>query len=405
MKTNLEKENMEPDVKNDFLKFSEGNYSELLASIREWEYKPTFFQVIGKEHIEEIMVNTLAFFIDPNNPHSFGNRIYNAFCQAIENSLIANKKNEQYEPLDYGKFNSLRTEITHNITGEEKSGRLDLIINCENCIIGVEAKVRHFVKNPFDIYNDLIDIKKKKSSQENIKKVILCKRGTIVDPIETNGWIVVNWEDILIEEIEEIEDENDVYAPLWEGLKIAFRGEKRMNEEDLKLVAENQEDYLLMYKMIENISKALEEKAKSLKTAVDSELNFTDMNIRIWGTFGQHAEPRVVIEKTKESETEYVVDIVVSAKGYRFLAFDRDNSVQTKINKSLGNEGFKYEQWIDLLVDNKPTERALIVEAPKELMEGLEQSGENKEFFSAKENEDEKIAKIAAKIYSTITTS
>ena len=389
---------------NEVFPLREGSFCKIIEKIKRRESNPTFFQVIRKEHIEEIMVNALAFFIDPKQPHSFGNRIFNVFCQAIENSLISNLDNEEYEPLDYGIFSSLRTEITHRITDknrEDKSGRLDLIINCENCIIGVEAKVRHFVKNPFDVYNDLIDTEKRKKSKENVRKVLLCKRGTNVDPEKTKGWIVVNWEDILIEEIE---DKNDIYAPLWEGLKIAFRGEKRMNEEDLKLVADNQEDYVMMYKMIKGISEALNDKANSLKKAVEScKIVIPNTNIRIWGKFGEHAEPRVVIEKTKKSETQHVVDIIVSAKGYRFLAFDRDNSFQTKINKSLEKEGFGWVEWIDLLVDDKPTERALIKEVPKELMEGLEQSGVNNEFFSAKENETEKIAKIGERIFSIIS--
>ncbi len=377
---------------------SEGPFCKIIEAIKQRENHPTFFQVIRKEHIEEIMVNALAFFMDSKQPHSFGNRIFNVFCQAIENSLITNPENKEYEPLDYGRFSSLRTEITHRIN-EDKSGRLDLIIDCENCIIGVEAKVRHFVKNPFDVYNDLIKTEKQKKSKENVRKVILCKKATNVDPEKTKGWIVVNWEDILIENIE---DKNDVYAPLWEGLKIAFRGEKIMNEEDLKLVADNQEDYVMMYKMIKGISEALKDKANSLKKAVEScKIVIPNTNIRIWGEFGEHAEPRVVIEKTKKSETQYVVDIIVSAKGYRFLAFDRGNSVQTKINKSLEKEGFGRADWTDLL-DDKPTERALINKVPKELMEGLEQSGD---FFSGKENETEKIAKIGERIYSIITKS
>ena len=96
----------------------------------------------------------------------------------------------------------------------------------------------------------------------------------------------------------------------------------------------------------------MEEKANSLKTAVEScKIKIPYTNIRIWGKFGEHAEPRVVIEKTKKSEIEYVVDIIVSAKGYRFLAFDRGNSVQTKINKSLEKEGFGRADWTDLLDD------------------------------------------------------
>ena len=49
---------------------------------------PTFFEVIGKENSETVMVNALAFFLDPENNHGFGDRVYQTFCDAIENSII-----------------------------------------------------------------------------------------------------------------------------------------------------------------------------------------------------------------------------------------------------------------------------------------------------------------------------
>ena len=97
------------------------------------------------------------------------------------------------------------------------------------------------------------------------------------------------------------------------------------------------------------------------------------------------------------------MDIMVSAKGYRFLAFDRKNLAQDKTNNLLEKANFGLEKWVDFM-DQKETNRALITAVPDDLSKGLEQHGSNNEFFSAKEKETEKIANLGERIYSIITT-
>ena len=41
-----------------------------------------------KENSETVMVNALAFFLHPDNNHGLDDRVYQTFCDAIENSII-----------------------------------------------------------------------------------------------------------------------------------------------------------------------------------------------------------------------------------------------------------------------------------------------------------------------------
>ena len=104
---------------------------------------PTFFEIIGKENSETVMVNTLAFFLNPKNNHGFSDRVYQTFCDAIENSIIQENiesdEENQYQKQEYGDFVDIMTEISHE-TDNDKKGRLDLIIETSNCLIAVEAK-------------------------------------------------------------------------------------------------------------------------------------------------------------------------------------------------------------------------------------------------------------------------
>ena len=261
---------------------------------------PTFFEVIGKENSETVMVNALAFFLNPNNSHGFGDRVYQTFCEAIENSIIQESiesdEENQYQKQKYGDFEKIMTEISHEISSKEEpkiiqKGRLDLIIESKNCIIGIEAKINHSLNNPLHIYDDLIKTKKGKKVT---KKVILCKRGTtkpdynsmieedlkilcekrwldnsgkreeLLARLQPKEWHLVNWEDILIDEID-IESD---YLQLWQGMKKAFKDDEIMKDEELESIKDKQEDYLKMYKIVNDISKAMEKKANTLKIEV-----------------------------------------------------------------------------------------------------------------------------------------
>jgi len=236
----------------------DGDFKKSLDKIRAAELKPSFYQVIEKEQSETVMVNTLSFFLDHKNLHKFGNQIFELLCDAIENRL---KEKDNYKPFQFGELESIQKEVSHKFKdedGKDKKGRLDMVINCSNATIGIEAKINHTVNNPFLVYNDLL---KTKYSKTPIK-VILCKRGTTlssdeIDEDEKKNWIEVNWEYIVAPKAKEDDD----YAPLWEGMRKTFRGEEIMNEEDMKIVADKHEDYLSMYKMIENIASELDTKA------------------------------------------------------------------------------------------------------------------------------------------------
>ena len=159
------------------------NYGSLWAKKKE-NNNPTFFEVIGKENSETVMVNALAFFLNPNNSHGFGDRVYQTFCEAIENSIIQESiesdEENQYQKQKYGDFEKIMTEISHEISSKEEpkiiqKGRLDLIIESKNCIIGIEAKINHSLNNPLHIYDDLIKTKKGKKSDK--KSYFMQKRN------------------------------------------------------------------------------------------------------------------------------------------------------------------------------------------------------------------------------------
>ena len=138
-------------------------------------------------------------------------------------------------------------------------------------------------------------------------------------------------------------------------------------------------------------------------------------NVRVWGSLSQSAEPRVVIERIGENQKKFVVDIITSAKGYRFVAFSRSAKYQESINQILKNKGYKTEKWQDMINDKKPTNRALITEIPSTIIGNVVSDSKSKPDYVFrlnydngkdtkinKEEETIQIAKIGIKIYEQI---
>ena len=438
-----------------------GNSSELYNEIDKlienygilWTQKkennnPTFFEIIGKENSETVMVNALAFFLNSKNKHGFGDRVYQTLCDAIENSIIQeiieHDEEIQYQKQEYGDFVDIMTEISHE-TDNDKKGRLDLIIKTSNCIIAIEAKINHALNNPFYVYDDYIE---KHKEEKRVKKIVLCKRGTdkpdyssmnienlkelcdkrgldnsgnedeLRNLLKKHDWVHVHWEDILIDEI----DINSDYLQLWQGMKIAFEEDEIMKDEELESIKNKQIDYLKMYKIVKDISKAMENKANYVKNEVEKLIkkDYKKItNVRVWGSLSQSAEPRVVIERIGKNQKKFVVDIITSPKGYRFVAFSRSAKYQESINQILKNKGYKTDKWQDIINDKNPTNRALITKIPSTIIGNLfcdpesESKSEPDYVFRLnynngkdtkinKEEETIQIAKIGVKIYEQI---
>ena len=180
-----------------------------------------------------------------------------------------------------------------------------------------------------------------------------------------------------------------------------------------------------MYKIVKDISKAMKDKAERLKIEAEKLLRKNEdikpgsYILRVWGNFSLSAEPRLVIETNNNPQV--AVDIVVSAKGYRFVVFTRNKADQSHIDTILSENNFEFKKWQDFLEDEKATNRALITKIPSTIIGNLfcdpESESESKsepdyvfrlnydnekDTKINKEEETIQVAKIGVKIYEKI---
>lgn len=99
--------------------------------------QPTFFEITGYPHLENVSSNVLAFYLQPSNPHELGGLFLQSLCCAVNHSI---------DGLEVASAN-VRTE-------ESTSGnkRIDIVIETDQSIIGIENKIYHELNNDLRAY-------------------------------------------------------------------------------------------------------------------------------------------------------------------------------------------------------------------------------------------------------------
>ena len=126
--------------------FEKDRFDELLEKFKELKFEekknPTFLEIAKLSSKETAWSNILAFFLDPKREHNLKDLMLKSFFEAL--NVTVEIKN----------FNSI--EVKPEFPTDNRK-RIDLIIEAENFVIGIENKVNHFSNNPFEVYASKID--------------------------------------------------------------------------------------------------------------------------------------------------------------------------------------------------------------------------------------------------------
>lgn len=95
---------------------------------------PTFLEIAGYPHLENVASNILRFFLEPQGEHNLKGLVLESLL------LLLNA------PTPITSFAEVRREVT-----TQRGNRIDLVIESETCIVGIENKIYH------GVHNDLAD--------------------------------------------------------------------------------------------------------------------------------------------------------------------------------------------------------------------------------------------------------
>ena len=290
---------------------------EFLGLLHDFESLPdtlkseSIFDIAGYPHYENVCSNILEFYLNPNNEHGLG---YLLFSSLIS---LANG-NESHQGI-------VRTsrEVSTN-----KGGRLDIVIETDNQIIGIENKIFHHLNNDLADYSDSIDALAKPNQLDQVKIILSIRKEK-----ESCGFVCITYEEFWSKIKERLGDYVSTSSQKWLLYLIDF-----MNTIE-KLSGENMELDKNDQFFIEN-----EDRVNALLNARNKFISKLNSKVR---------ELLEKIEKPEACEKQWIYaksclvhdfnlsnhsiafDLYVSAKGWELQLFGRNN-----ISKSYLSELF-----------------------------------------------------------------
>ena len=108
----------------------------------------TFLYISGNARDEKTANNILRFLLDPDEPHGFGNILTRALYDLYRKKSSKNKIKDLNNSID--KFT-----VIQKVYSEYK--RIDIVVEAETHVIGIEMKVRADINNPLSEYRKRIE--------------------------------------------------------------------------------------------------------------------------------------------------------------------------------------------------------------------------------------------------------
>lgn len=104
---------------------------------------PTYLEISGQPHFENVCSNILAFYFNTNECHGFKDLVLKSFIECIDENLL-----DEYD-ID-------TVNIERELYVNDKK-RMDIIIECNNIVFAIENKIYHILNNELNTYQISIE--------------------------------------------------------------------------------------------------------------------------------------------------------------------------------------------------------------------------------------------------------
>jgi hypothetical protein len=109
----------------------------------------TFLEISGYPHYENVCSNILQFYLNPSNEHGFKDLFLQSLLQLVHKDFQGSVEAASVE-------REVRTK---------NDKRLDLLIETEGFVVGIENKIFHFLHNDLKEYQDIIQTRSYKQKK------------------------------------------------------------------------------------------------------------------------------------------------------------------------------------------------------------------------------------------------
>lgn len=293
-------------------------YNSLIKRFTNLNYKehrnPTFMEIAGYPHFENVSSNILAFYFDTQNPHEFKELFIISLLQLIN-----------IDPTKYSNLNSINI-VREYSTNNNK--RIDLFIEFEEFTITIENKIFHYLNNDLDDYQSFINTRH--HEKENIFIVLAPKY------YQTNNFHSITY-DAFFEQIKSnlglyILNANNEYLNYLKDYILTLNNVTKMpeiNKDFYQFFIENKTQIDKINYEIKEIQKQLNQFVKEIKDGIFTPENTGEFEINkwIWSSY-------VIVIDIKFSDIILALDIAFYHDKYVIDFFPRNKENFNKINST-----------------------------------------------------------------------
>ena len=294
--------------------------------------KKTFMDISGYPHYENVCSNILAFYFNPMEEHNMNNLVINSLIKVLKNNNI------NIEPIKENDIVKVNREYS-----TLKGNRIDIVLENDNFVIGIENKLDAVVYNDLTDYANTIN----RINKNSVKILLSLHNNSKI--CENTEFINITYSDFCsqlnIDLLNYQNSNNKWYIFIKEFIKNLenYEGESEMEEEILNWLKENKKEIEKLEEIKKIAMKSIERKEEDLKNLLEEKLNINF--IKIWKG---STEMSCYIDSPKK----YHVDATLNPEGWKIGLFTWSVANNNKIKQILQNSNYNiieddgHHRWI-----------------------------------------------------------
>ncbi|WP_297575014.1 PD-(D/E)XK nuclease family protein [uncultured Deefgea sp.] len=285
-------------------------YNEHYALLSEFDSLPnilgsqSIFDIAGYPHYENISSNILAFYLNPNNEHGLGN----LFLSSLMSLADGNE-----HPQD-------NIQVSREVS-TNKGGRLDIVIETDNVVIGIENKIFHHLNNDLADYSATINKWAEQKKLYSVKIILSIRKEQ-----GSSGFICVTYDEFWSKIRERLGSYVSTSSQKWLLYLVDFMksieklsgGNMEINENDLFFIENGERVDRLLNARNEFIIK-LNGRVRELQDKIEKPTSCNKQWI-----FSKNC----LVHDFILSGYSIAFDLYISAKGWELQLFGRDPKSQ-----------------------------------------------------------------------------
>lgn len=280
----------------------------------------TFMDISGYPHYENVCSNILAFYFNNKEEHNLNILVINSLIKVLKNNNI------NIEPIKENDIVKVSREYT-----TLKGNRIDIVIENDNFVIGIENKLDATVYNDLTDYANTINSINKKS----VKILLSLHNNSKI--CENTEFINITYSELCnqldIDLLNYQDSNNKWYIFIKEFIKNLenYEGESEMEEEILNWLKANKKEIEKLDGIRQIAMKSIEKKEEELKNLLEEKLNVNF--IKIWRG---NTEMACYIDSPKK----YHADATLNPEGWKIGVFTWSVANNNKAKQILQNSNY-----------------------------------------------------------------